>query len=153
MNRRTLPAVFRSTGAQATVLAVLAIAVGNVSALVDCVLHPEIPYFDSEHLIVGGITLLVSALLSSLLFRYVRHLSRAADAITRLEAILPICSHCRKVRKSGADPSATESWQSIEAYVTEKTRTEFSHGVCPECMAALYPEHARRLESKRRRDA
>ncbi len=35
----------------------------NLSALVDAFLHPEIPYFDIEHLIVGGVTGLVSSIL------------------------------------------------------------------------------------------
>ena len=30
----------------------------NLSALVDKVLHPDIPYFDSEHIVVGGVTAL-----------------------------------------------------------------------------------------------
>jgi len=29
--------------------------VGNLSALVDALLHPDIPYFDEEHLIIGGV--------------------------------------------------------------------------------------------------
>ena len=35
----------------------------NLNALVDYVLHPYIPYFDKEHLIVGGVTGLVSIVL------------------------------------------------------------------------------------------
>ena len=34
----------------------LVLFIGNLGAMVDFVLHPEIPYFDEEHLIVGGIT-------------------------------------------------------------------------------------------------
>lgn len=136
-----LSAVFKSPAFQGAVLVALAVLVGNVNGLVDAVLHPEIPYFDSEHLVVGGVTALVSAALSFLLLRYMRYLDRAVDTIIRLEAILSICSRCKKIRRSGADPSAMESWQPIESYITEKTSTEFSHGICPNCRAALYPDY------------
>ncbi len=46
---------------------VIVILLSNLNALVDSVLHPEIPCFDEEHLIVGGITALVTAVLFSLL--------------------------------------------------------------------------------------
>src|SRR3989337_3434377 len=40
------------------------VLMANLDALVDAVLHSEIPYFDSEHLIVGG----ASAFLTALIF-------------------------------------------------------------------------------------
>src|SRR3989304_7845785 len=40
------------------------ILMANLDAMVDAVLHPEIRYFDSEHLIVGG----ASAFLTALIF-------------------------------------------------------------------------------------
>ena len=36
---------------------------GNLSSLTDMVLHPDIPYFDREHLIVGGTTALFTLIL------------------------------------------------------------------------------------------
>lgn len=36
---------------------------GNLPAMVDWGLHPEIPYFDEEHLVVGGITAITMILL------------------------------------------------------------------------------------------
>lgn len=47
---------------------------GNLDALVDLVFHPEIPYFDEEHLIVGGFTALLTALLLILLTTYLNRL-------------------------------------------------------------------------------
>ncbi len=49
---------------------------GNLNALVDVVFHPEIPYFDEEHLIVGGFTALLSALLLILLSAFINRLER-----------------------------------------------------------------------------
>ncbi len=48
--------------------------ISNLNAIVDSFLHPQIPYFDSEHLIVGGITGFISLLLLSILGFYIHHL-------------------------------------------------------------------------------
>ncbi len=136
-----VPVVLKSTTAQAGVLIALAALLGNVNAIVDSILHPEIPYFDPEHLVVGGATALVATALSILLLLYLRRLRMATATIDRLVALLPICAHCKRIRKAGADPNAEESWQAIESYITEKTGTEFSHGICPRCSAELFPEH------------
>jgi hypothetical protein len=112
----------------------------NLNALVDAVLHPDIPYFDDEHLIVGGITGLVNIILFGFLTLYVRYLNNALNNIKRLESILPICSNCKKIRRPGSDAKAMNSWQPIEAYITEMTTSQFSHGICPECAAELYPQ-------------
>lgn len=46
--------------------------------------------------------------------------------------ILPICSHCRRLLTPGGD------WISIETYVAGLGDTDFSHGVCPECLDSYY---------------
>ena len=52
-----------------------------------------------------------------------------------LHGILPICSYCKKVR------SDTDSWQQMEAYVSDHSAVRFSHGGCPECVkTVLQPE-------------
>ncbi len=143
MTQEQQPAVFRSTATEAVVLMALAVLLGNVSAIVDSILHPEIPYFDPEHLVVGGATAFVAAALSMVLLLYLRRLRKATATIDRLVALLPICAHCKRIRKAGGDPGAEESWQAIESYITEKTGTAFSHGICPRCAAELYPEPGR----------
>ena len=68
----------------------------------------------------------------------IEQLQEALSRIAELEGILPICTHCRKVRVEGADPAAQDSWVDIEGYIEQKTRTHFSHGICPKCMQAHY---------------
>lgn len=52
-------------------LGVVAVVVmANLDSLVGMGLHPELPYFDQEHLIVGGISALVTALLVVLFAAY-----------------------------------------------------------------------------------
>lgn len=115
----------------------------NVSAVVDAFHHPEIPYFDREHLLVGGVTALVcSALLAGLAF-YLRALASAEAKIRSLESIIPICMYCKRIRRRGAPAERMESWQSIESFVQRRLDMDFSHGLCPECEERNYPaDHA-----------
>ncbi len=55
--------VFGSRTIQLVSFSLVVGLMSNLNAMVDLVLHPDIPYFDPEHLIVGGVTGLVSALL------------------------------------------------------------------------------------------
>lgn len=56
----------------------------------------------------------------------------------RLEGLLPICMYCKKIRGEG------QAWTPIERYVRDRSRAEFSHGICPECMETrVRPELAR----------
>ncbi|MCZ7664314.1 MAG: hypothetical protein M5U22_15905 [Thermoleophilia bacterium] len=127
--------------AQIVFLVTVALVMTNLSALVDRVLHPDIPYFDTEHLVVGGITGLVSVLSFGLVLLYLRHLQGAVRTINTLEELLPICACCKKVLRAHEDPALLGSWQPIESFLTERTASRFSHGICPECMAKLYPEY------------
>lgn len=52
------------------------ILMANLNALIDAVLHPDIPYFDEEHLIVGGITCLLTATLFVIIEIHLRRLSK-----------------------------------------------------------------------------
>ena len=130
----------KSTKFLIAILVILGLLMSNLGALVDHFLHPEIPYFDHEHVIVGGITGLVSMVLFGLLLTHIRNLYNALDTIQKLEKILPICSYCKKIRKADADPEKIESWQQIETYIGAKTDTRFSHGICPECYEKMQPD-------------
>ncbi len=53
---------------------------------------------------------------------------REAQAqVKRLEGIIPICMHCKKIRDD------KQCWQQLEQYISEHSDAMFSHGVCPEC--------------------
>lgn len=54
-------------------------------------------------------------------------LERALSEIKVLEAFLPICAQCKKIRdQQGA-------WKQLEVYIGQQTGTQFSHTYCPEC--------------------
>lgn len=71
-------------------------------------------------------------------------LKSAMDEIKVLRGIVPICMHCKQIRSSAG------LWQQVERYISEHTDARFSHGVCPGCMAAKYPEEAAAIEARRR---
>jgi CheY-like chemotaxis protein len=68
------------------------------------------------------------------LAKRVRDLEESLAHVKTLQGILPICMHCHKIRDDN------ESWQRIENYVQEHTDAQFSHGLCPDCLATFYPE-------------
>lgn len=55
------------------------------------------------------------------------NLRRAMSEIKVLEAFLPICAQCKKIRNQQG------GWQNMEAYISQHSKTQFSHGYCPEC--------------------
>jgi DNA topoisomerase VI subunit B len=59
-------------------------------------------------------------------------LSQALEHVRRLQGMLPICSHCKKIRDDSG------YWEQIESYISKHSETEFSHSICPECLAELY---------------
>jgi DNA-binding response OmpR family regulator len=64
----------------------------------------------------------------------VDELRLALEQVRTLRGIVPICSSCKNVRDDQG------YWKQVEIYVRDHTEAEFSHGVCPNCMKALYPQ-------------
>ena len=66
----------------------------------------------------------------------IRHTYTLLTRVSYLESILPACASCKKIR---VDP---EFWEGIEQFVEERSKTEFTHGICPDCIRKYYPEMA-----------
>lgn len=75
-----------------------------------------------------------------------RELARANEELERLvrqqkaeirtlQGILPICSHCKKIRDDQG------SWNQIEAYISAHTDVLFSHGLCADCLKEHYSRY------------
>jgi len=76
--------------------------------------------------------------------RVAERILRYATQVQQLEAFLPICSYCKKVRDD------QNYWQQIEGYINARTGSEFSHSVCPDCYTrVIVPE----LEELKRQTA
>jgi two-component system, response regulator PdtaR len=61
-------------------------------------------------------------------------LQEALDKVNMLSGLLPICSHCKKIRDDEG------YWQQVEVYIRDHSEAEFSHGICPDCMRNFYPD-------------
>ncbi|MCI5159691.1 MAG: hypothetical protein D3906_14940 [Candidatus Electrothrix sp. AUS1_2] len=61
-------------------------------------------------------------------------LQEAVSQVKVLSGFLPICASCKKIRDDKG------YWNQIESYIREHSEAEFSHGICPDCAARLYPE-------------
>jgi len=62
------------------------------------------------------------------------NLQKALEKVRPLSGILPICSHCKKIRDDRG------YWKPLEVYISQHSDAEFSHGICPECAKKYYPE-------------
>ena len=51
-----------------------------------------------------------------------------------LSGLLPICASCKKIRDDQG------YWQQVEVYIRNHSEAEFTHGMCPDCMAKFYPD-------------
>ena len=90
------------------------------------------------HIVFVLTGVIIVSLLGNKLTRKVEELEEALSHIKRLEGLLPICSHCKKIRKEDADPWDQASWLPIEIYIEKRTDAQFTHGICPECVKRHY---------------
>ena len=68
--------------------------------------------------------------------RLICQLQDALAKVKTLSGLLPICSHCKKIRDDKG------YWNQIESYIHKHSDAEFSHGICPECVKKYYPDIA-----------
>ena len=62
-----------------------------------------------------------------------KELEQALGEIKTLRGLLPICSHCKKIRDEGGQ------WHPVEGYIKKHSDADFTHGICPECLNRHYP--------------
>ena len=72
----------------------------------------------------------------------IEQLNDAQSKVKMLAGILPVCCSCNKIRDE------KDEWQSLETYVKGHTDSEFSHGLCPDCLVKLYPDYANKISQK-----
>lgn len=66
--------------------------------------------------------------------RLIRELQEALVQVKTLSGFLPICASCKKIRDDQG------YWSQVEEYIRQHSDAEFSHGICPDCAAKLYPD-------------
>ena len=67
--------------------------------------------------------------------KVVQDLQKALSEVKTLQGILPICSHCKKIRDDQG------CWQKVEKYIRDRSEVEFSHGICPECAKEFWGDY------------
>jgi integral membrane sensor domain MASE1 len=79
-----------------------------------------------------GVTALMSltvAAIFSELRRVFGELEDALSDVKTLKGLVPICAWCKKIRNAEGD------WEELEAYFEKRTGVDFTHGICPGCLA------------------
>lgn len=64
--------------------------------------------------------------------KLISELKEALEKVRTLSGLLPICAKCKKIRDDKG------YWSQLETYISHYTDANFSHGLCPECMDAMY---------------
>lgn len=67
--------------------------------------------------------------------KLISELQAALGQVKKLSGLLPICSHCKKIRDDAG------YWNQLEEYISEHSEASFSHSICSECLAAYYPAY------------
>lgn len=64
----------------------------------------------------------------------IAELRDALANVKKLSGLIPICSHCKKIRDDQG------YWKQLEDYLLEHSDAKFSHGICQECADLHYPD-------------
>ena len=66
-------------------------------------------------------------------------LQEALEKVKVLSGFIPICASCKKIRDDKG------FWNHLEEYISTHSDAVFSHGMCPDCAHALYPQWADKI--------
>ncbi len=73
--------------------------------------------------------------------RVAERILRYTTQVRQLEEMLPICSYCKKIRDD------QNYWQQLEGYISERTGSDFSHSVCPDCYQRMILPEIERMKA------
>ncbi len=59
---------------------------------------------------------------------------KALAKVKTLSGLLPMCAWCKNIRNDKG------YWQTVEEYIGEHSKAEFTHGICLDCMKREFPE-------------
>jgi PAS domain S-box-containing protein len=103
------------------------------------------PYRDKNNAIIGfvvnGRDITKHKQAEDALLAEKNKLQDALSQIKQLSGLIPICSHCKKIRDDQG------YWNQIEAYISQHSEAVFSHGICKDCLEKHYSEYVNPKES------
>ena len=85
--------------------------------------------FDERELHVGVEIALYRAEAENKLKTLNLELNEALAEIKTLYGLLPICAWCKKIQNEKGE------WEKLESYLESHSNAEFTHGICPDCLA------------------
>ncbi len=120
----------------------LVAAVVSVLTVLDFFLSPgEANWMAISNRLLSLFTIWIAAVLSFLLKRdqegrerLILDLQGSLDHIKTLRGLLSLCVSCKKVRNGQG------YWKSLDAYVSERSEAQITHGICPDCFTHYYPK-------------
>ncbi|MCP4581036.1 MAG: PAS domain S-box protein [candidate division Zixibacteria bacterium] len=83
---------------------------------------------DKKYMLGVGIDITARKLAEAEREKLIADLQKALKEVKTLGGLLPICSYCKNVRDDQG------YWTQVEAYVSEHSGAEFTHGICPDCL-------------------
>jgi hypothetical protein len=124
---------------------ILLVAAGvSVLTVLDFFLSPgDAHWMAVSNRLLSLFTIWIAAVLSFLLKRdqearerLILDLQGSLEHIKTLRGLLPLCISCKKVRNGQG------YWKSLDAYVSERSEAQITHGICPDCFTHYYPKTA-----------
>lgn len=79
--------------------------------------------------VARGAVILVMALWIARLAEHERQLLRY---VVKLEGLLRICAECKSIRNEAG------VWEPMEEFISDRSDADFTHGLCPRCVARHY---------------
>jgi PAS domain S-box-containing protein len=67
--------------------------------------------------------------------KLVLELRGALSQVKALSGLLPLCASCKKIKNDKG------CWEQMEVYIRDHSEADFSHGICPDCIAKYYPDY------------
>ncbi|HKT79498.1 MAG TPA: hypothetical protein VJP86_04720, partial [Vicinamibacterales bacterium] len=64
--------------------------------------------------------------------RLSEHERALRQEVQTLKGLLPICLFCKSIRNDAGE------WERLEGFISRRSQTEFSHGICPSCHQTHY---------------
>ena len=74
--------------------------------------------------------------------KVITDLKQALEEVKTLSGLIPICSHCKKIRDD------TGYWQKVEEYLSKNSDVDLSHGICPDCLQKYHPKQYKKMKEK-----
>jgi hypothetical protein len=64
--------------------------------------------------------------------RLSEHERALQQEVQTLKGLLPICSFCKSIKNDAGE------WEHLERFISRRSETKFSHGLCPSCQEVHY---------------